>query len=164
MKFGGGIPYPKALLFLVLLAPPPQARGFSDALVAGGWVPERKSLIVNPGSGEAVPDGDGALEAAVIEIDNNLPSFELVLDFSDRWGGGDFVSSVRLEGVDGMLGKGLDDPSGAALEPGPVPGRFVWSPGLQESATVGYRVRVLITCKRPFSGAPQLAVSMPPAY
>jgi hypothetical protein len=66
--------------------------------------------------------------------------------------------------MEGMLGEGLADPSGIALAAGPVPGRFVWNPGRQESATVGYKVRVMVTCKRPLSEAPQLAVSMPQAY
>ncbi|MDB5106371.1 MAG: hypothetical protein JWP91_4060 [Fibrobacteres bacterium] len=161
MVFRADIPRPLTVasaLFAVLL---PVSPTFANTVIAGGFVPENRSLTVRTVQVSDSSRTDGAVEVAVIELDNNLPDYEVVLDFSDRYGSGEFVSEVRLEGLEGMLGRGLSEPAGAPLLPGASPGQFVWCPGRQESATLGYKVRVLATFKSGNPEKPSLRVSMP---
>ena len=127
----------------------------------GGYVPEKRNLTVTPVYDAAPSDAYRTKEVATIRIDNNLPNYSLVLDFSDRDGSRDVVSEVRLEPVQGTLGRGLTAPGAAALAPEDGSGRFVWYPGTQESATLDYEVRVYVTYKRPLESQPLLTVGMP---
>jgi hypothetical protein len=149
------------LVSILIFAP---SHCFANSLITGGWVPERRSLIITPNQSATVSVPGEETEVAIIEIENNLPEYELVLDFSDTEGGVGGVSEVRLEGVDGILGRGLRSPAESMLEPGALPGRFLWRPGRQETATVGYRVRVMVICKDTRERPPQLLVAMPFVY
>jgi hypothetical protein len=140
------------------------SHSFASSLVVGGWVPERRSLIVTPNQGADLSVSGEPTEVGTIEIDNNLPDYELVLDFPDPEGADRAVSAVRLEALDGQLGQGLEAPSPAGLERGDMPGRFLWRPGRQESATVRYRVKVMVTYRERVEDAPRMLVSMPFAY
>lgn len=148
-----------ALAFLAALAPIS-----ANSIIAGGHVPEWRNLSVTPAPIDADPRQAGPVEIAEIEIDNNLPDYELVLDFSDRHGGEGLIEEVRLVGIDGDLGQGLENPASAFMIPGGAPGRFVWRPGRQSSATMGYRMKVLVTFSGPSSAPPTLTVAMPASY
>ncbi len=171
MKFYRGFQRLKtipAALWILLAAHP---HTFANSLVACAYVPEQRSLIVTPKQAADRTGNEQATEVAVIEIDNNLPEYELEFEFSEANGGGHEVSEVRLEGIDGILGHGLRAPDESALEPGRSSGRFLWKPGPQETATIGYRMKVIVTYKRSFAkptgpeaDAPRLIVSMPSAY
>jgi hypothetical protein len=136
----------------------------ANSINAGGRVPEMHNLSVTPVSGSP---GAASAEVAVIEIDNNLPSFELALEFPGD--GAARIAEVRLVGFDGALGGGLPDPASAPLEPDGT-GRFVWRPGRQTSATLGYRMKVVVTYADPSAAAaantepPGMRVAMPVAY
>jgi len=109
----------------------------------------------------AAPASEGdAVPVAVIRIDNNLPEYELVLDFSGP-PGGEAVSEVRLQAVGGILGRGGSPPDRTPLPPGPVPGSFKWNPGIQASATIGYMVEVLVAWKAPPAAPATITVSLP---
>jgi hypothetical protein len=164
MKFSGVLPWTGTFAGLLLLPALLGSHTFANSVIAGGWVPEHRNFVVTPFYGEGYSRPDGAVEVAVIEIDNNLPDFELGLDFSDADGNGDLVAEVRLQGLDGTLGTGLDAPSETTLKPGPIPGRFIWDPGRQHTATIGYRVRVMVTYTTPIAEQPHMAVAMPPAF
>ncbi|HKP98246.1 MAG TPA: hypothetical protein VJ385_21120 [Fibrobacteria bacterium] len=164
MKFNGtaGKSGPLSIPLLLALALP--SHTFANSIIAGGRVPERLHLTVTRESGTGFTSSGAAKEIAIIEIDNNLPEYELALELSDRYGGDAGISGVRLEGLDGTLGNGLREPAGLDLEAGGAPGRFLWRPGRQMSATLNYRVRVLATFNGPAPESPRLMVSMPFAY
>jgi hypothetical protein len=131
----------------------------ATALVVGGYVPIKQNLTVTPIESAPGSGPDGVADVATLEIDNNLPDYSLVLDFSDRYGGRDLVSEVTLQTLEGGPG-----PAGAGvitLTPAGEEGHFVWSPGTQATATCGLRLRVTVTYKRPSSGMPLMMVSMP---
>jgi hypothetical protein len=136
----------------------------ANSIIAGGSVPEWRNLTVTPAPIEPDPGQAGPVEVAEIEIDNNLPDYELVLDFSDRDGGDGRVVDVRLVGFDGILGQGLENPGSATMIPGDAPGRFIWRPGRQGSATLGYRMKVMVTFAGPPSVPSTLMVGMPVSY
>lgn len=148
---------PAALLLMGLMAAPHIS---ANSVIAGGYVPERRNLIVTPirDGGAAGPDGSRAV--AILEIDNNLPDFQLVLEFHPAEGDGGAIEGVRLESLGGVLGRGLGDPSGRPLAEDAGTGRFVWNPGPQETATLGYRVKVMVTCRRPGADVAPVTVSM----
>jgi hypothetical protein len=156
MKFNGA--FFSALAFFTLL---PLSYTSATSFVAVGYVPELRNVTVTPADMETPVEPDKVVEVAMIEIDNNLPNYALVLDFTDRFGGSDLISEVRLMGVGGMLGQGLAAPVEMVLTPEAGSGRFTWNPGTQESATLRYRVRVLVTYKRPIVDQPLMTVSMP---
>jgi hypothetical protein len=149
------------LLLLGLLTLSPIS---AKSVIVGGHIPELRRLTITPvqGRGAAVPGQ--TVQVAVIEIDNNLPNYELVLDFSGADPDGRLVSEVRLEAAGGTLGKGLAEPSGRPLEAGSTAGQFLWSPGRQETATIRYQVRVMVTYARPAESRPPMLVSMNFAY
>jgi hypothetical protein len=164
MKLSEAGNYLPRLLILLSILNSAYSHSFANSLIAGGPVPEAMSLLVIL-SPPAAPGEDSAvsalpIEVATIEIDNNLPEYALALDFSDRYGGNDGIAEVTLDGLEGMLGEGLAAPNGTRLESGGAPGRFLWKPGRQESATVGYRIRVMVTYQR-HPAHPQLLVGMP---
>jgi hypothetical protein len=136
----------------------------ANSLIAGGWVPERHTLGISPMISDPPSPQGVATEVAIIEIENNLPEYELVLEFPDNAGGSASISEVRLDGLDGILGCGLTAPMGLRMENEGASGRFRWRPGRQASATVGYRVRATVTYKLPRMGSQQLLVSMPITY
>lgn len=152
---------PAAVAFMLLAAAAPIS---ANSIIAGGRVPEWRNLWVTPVRMDADPRQGGPVEVAEIEIDNNLPVYELVLDFSDRYGGEGLVSEVRLVGIEGTLGRGLENPGSAIMTSGGAPGRFVWSPGRQASATMGYRMKVMVTFASPPSAPPTMRVAMPADY
>jgi hypothetical protein len=164
MKSGISLSHPKSLALLLLLSASMPSRAVAYSVTSGGWVPVRQDVSVFPECGADSAGAGQTRDVAVIEITNNLPRFDLVLDFSGRLGGDDPVEEVRLQGLEGILGNGLETPSGAVMRPGGRPGRFVWSPGVQSTATVGYKIRVTVTYKRPVSDQPLLAVGMPFTY
>jgi hypothetical protein len=136
----------------------------ANSVIAGGRVPEVHWVSVTPTPVPVDPGSAGAVEVAVIEIENNLPGFELILDFSDRFGGMDRISEVRLVALDGLLGLGLEEPSLSTLSPGGVPGRFVWRAGRQRTATLGYRMKVMVTFATSSPERPTMLVGMPITY
>lgn len=164
MKFSAAFPRPGAAAALLLIPLFSISHSFANSLIAGGYVPENRSLAVTPSYGGGLSPAHQATEVAVIEIDNNLPDYELVLDFTDRYGDNDIIAEVRLVGMDGTLGSGSMVPSGTVLNPGASPGQFIWRPGPQLVPTRGYQVRVMVTYKIPMAGAPIMRVSMPSAY
>jgi hypothetical protein len=133
----------------------------ANTISVGGYVPERRNLTITPTYGAELPDPARVDEVATIEIDNNLPDYELVLDFKDRDGGSDAISEVRLEELAGTLGSGLSAPTGSVLTPEADGESFVWHPGTQQTATNNYRMRVLVTYKRPLADRPVMRVTMP---
>lgn len=145
----------KILLLAVCLAD-----AFTN-IQAIGRVAEIRNVSVTPMPAAEIADSEGkAVPVAVIRIDNNMPHYELVLEFDDVRGG-EAVSEVRLQPVGGILGKGGAPPDRGVLQPGPVPGSFTWSPGIQASATVGYLVEVLVAWKSQPASPAGLTVSMP---
>ncbi|MDB5050409.1 MAG: hypothetical protein JWO30_3480 [Fibrobacteres bacterium] len=141
--------------------------GHATVALVEGVVPAKHSLRITRSEGAGSSYATGIpVEVAVLEIDNNLPEYQLVLDFSDPDGASAAaVSAVRLERLDGKPGDGLRlDGSGEELEPGDMPGRFLWRPGRQESATIGLRVKVMVTYGGNAVEDPQLVVSMPLGY
>jgi hypothetical protein len=156
MKFNGACFW--ALAFSALL---PVSYPSANTFIVGGYVPEQRNVTVTPTLVPAPVEPDKVVEVAMIEIDNNLPNYALVLDFTDRFGGNDLISEVRLKGEGGTLGQGLAVPVETVLTPESGSGQFTWNPGTQESATFRYRVRVLVTYKRPMAEQPLMTVSMP---
>lgn len=146
-----------ALLLLAFLA---RSHTFANSVIAGGYVPERRNFTVTDIRGKGAPGLDGSEAVAVIEIDNNLPDFQMTLHFHPLNGDGGTIETVRLESLEGKLGRGLDDPSGEPLTAGAEPGQFIWNPGPQKTATLGFRVRVWVTYKRPVAETTPLSVSM----
>lgn len=124
-----------------------------------GRVAEIRNVSVTPLAAAEAPEGDG-VPVALIRIDNNMPDFELVLDFNAS-PGGEAVSEVRLQPLGGILGEGCAPPGPAALPPGPVPGTFKWNAGSQASATIGYMVEVLVAWKSQRPAPATMTVSMP---
>lgn len=164
MKFNGIKANPGFLCFISLILLISLSHTFANSLIAGGWVPERHLLTVTPNP-EAAPFAPGAAtEVAILEIDNNLPEYELALEFSTGNDGRGSVSQVWFEEMDGTLGMGLEDAVGRELESGGAPGRFIWRPGRQGTATVNYRVRVMVRYAEEVAPPPRLLVSMPFAY
>jgi hypothetical protein len=149
------------LLLLGLLAVSPTS---AKTVTVGGYVPELRRLTITPVQGRDPALPGKAIQVAVIEIDNNLPNYELVLDFSGADPDGGLISEVRLEGAGGTLGRGLAEPSGRPLEAGSIAGQFLWNPGPQETATLRYQVRVMVTYARPAESRPPMLVSMNFAY
>ncbi|GEM_PF-4628928 len=164
MKFSAMIPRSNPLYGLLLFPIFIISNTFANSIIAGGYVPEQRSLSVTPSYGADNSPSNRSTEVAVIEIDNNLPNYELVLDFSDRYGDKDIVAEVRLQCLDGVLGSGSLSSSGTVLIPGAAPGQFIWSPGPQMIPTHEYRVKVMVTYRRPMTGTPTLRVSMPSSY
>lgn len=143
---------PKYSLFLICLA-----NAFSSVVSTGVVAPIR-TLSITP---LAMPAAIGTEPTAVadIRIDNNLPDYELILEFADD-GTVDRIAEVTIQGIDGTLGRGCEAPVRTALVMGAFPGQFVWRPGPQQSATIGYRVRVLVAWKAPPFRQPRMAVCM----
>ena len=130
----------------------------ANPVLAGGYFPERRNITVTALPPEASSPGQGPAPVAEIEIDNNLPGYQLVLEFHALDGDDEAIDEVRLESLGGTLGRGLSDPSGHPLDG--ASGRYVWNPGRQETATLGYRVRVMVTYKRPVAATMPLTVGM----
>jgi hypothetical protein len=151
----------RILAGLLLLSASAGSHTFANSIIAGGYVSEVRNLTVTPIAAEEGFRTDGPIEVAILEIDNNLPDFEVVLDFSDRIGMADAISEVRLVGLEGTLGQGLENPGSIAMRPGSLPGRFIWSPGRQTTATLGYRMKVLVTFVNPPAAPPTMRVAMP---
>jgi hypothetical protein len=161
MKHYGVPPRLRPGFLLALLALIAAAQTFANTIIAGGQVPALHSVSIQPTYGDGRPGADGAVEVAILEIDNNLPDFGLVLDFNDGFGDAGRISQVRIEGLEGMLGLGIEAPVRQVIEPDPQPGRFVWNPGPQRTATLGYRIRVLVTFGSPPTRQPLIRVAMP---
>ena len=119
--------YPTAALLLLGLAAASPIS--ANSVIVGGYVPEINTLSVVASRGPNDSRPDGRFAVAEVEINNNLPVYELVLDFSDPVGLGQPVSEVRLEPMGGILGQGLAEPSLENLPQSGLSGRFVWSPG-----------------------------------
>lgn len=164
MKHSG--PFPAFRLSATLLLPALLAAPytFANSLIAGGWVPEVHTVAITPTFASVEPGSGGPVEVAILEIDNNLPDFELSLSFSDRYGGSESILEVRLVGVEGMLGTGLADPAAAALTQGGFPGQFIWKAGRQATATLGYKMKVMVTYASTPMDQSLLMVGMPVAY
>ena len=154
-------PRPAAAAFLILAAVVPNS---ASSVAAGGYIPVLRNLTVTPAGPSSAFAAEVPVEVAVLEIDNNLPGYELALDFSGPDGNGPVVSEVRLEGAGGVLGTGLAPPQGPLPEDGSHPGRFIWSPGSQKTATLGYRIRVLATYADPDADRPPLYVGVLAPY
>jgi hypothetical protein len=143
---------------------------FANTFVAGGSVPEQRNISVTPNYSDMDLEPMEMTEVATIQIDNNLPNYDLVLEFSDRYGTRDLIDEVHLIGMVGTLGEGLEVPANARLTQVGTDGRFVWSPGTQKSATLAYQLKVLVTYKRALTykeavtNPPLLTVSMPSAF
>ncbi len=137
------------------------SHSFANSIRVGGYIPEKRCIKITPNNQADFSLENQSIEAAIIEIDNNLATFELVFNFQDQNGNADAISDIRLEPMDGVLGEGLIAPNKSLIRSNEKDGQFIWSPGIQLSATEHYRVKVMVTCKRPLTDLPRMAVNMP---
>lgn len=147
--------YPLILLICAVNA-------FSAAVVTSGTVAPIRTLTVSP-LGISAEAGAEPTAVADIRIDNNLPEYELILEFAEEGNDGR-IAEVSLQGMDGILGRGCEAPARTVLAQGALPGQYIWRPGSQRTATVGYQVRVMVAWQTPPSRPPRLAVAMPSSY
>jgi hypothetical protein len=148
-------------LFLALLL---FSHSFANSVVAGGMVPEYRNLSVTPSISNIADWTLGRVEIATLEIDNNMPNYQIVLDFSHKDKGNDLISEVQLQGLDGTLGQGLSLDGETILRPESESGKFIWNPGPQKTATLQLQIRVFVIYKQAPTSTPTLTVSMPSAY
>lgn len=137
---------------------------FANSIIAGGQVPERRNLSVTPAFMEQSPWFKEKVEIATLVLDNNLPNYQLVLDFTDKDRADIFISEVHLQGLDGILGQGLSMNGETILKAEPGSNRFVWNPGPQQTATLNFQIRVLVVYKQAPASTPRMTVSMPSFY
>ncbi|MEO7424927.1 MAG: hypothetical protein ABI036_07060 [Fibrobacteria bacterium] len=170
MKLSDARTYVPRLLILLAILNSAYSHSFANSLIVGGRVPENCRITVIQIAHEIQPAPSTDADVAIIEIDNNLPEYQLAIDFSGLSGGYLAISEVRLDGLDGTLGNGLAASVSARLEQGDTPGRFLWKPGRQGIATVKFRAIIRVTyvvprtASIPLPRPPQLRVSMPLTY
>jgi hypothetical protein len=117
---------------------------YSTELVCGGYIPLISSVnCYNNYNIQIEPNNEMNIELAEIVINNNSPSFELILNFENN---GNLVSSnnniispeaIYLNGADKGLGKGLIKPTNLNMLP-LNSNTFIWSPGIQQTSTINY--------------------------
>lgn len=148
---------------LFILALSPVATGFANSITVGGLVAEIQSIAVfpAPGSSSAAAAWDEPVEVAEIEIDNNLRCFELALNFADSRGSLENIATVTLVRQAGTVGHGLAVNEAIHMEPTDAFGQFLWQPGCQGSATLGLRMKVIVTYASPPVDPPMLWAGFP---
>jgi hypothetical protein len=156
MKYNG-IPI-RTFSILTLLA---LSHIFANTITVGGFIATKRNFTVTQNYSFDCKRLRPLTELATILIDNNMSTFELVLEFSDLEGSANQIADVQLQEVSGCLGQGLIAPGETQLIHEIGSGRFIWKPGTQQSPTQGYQVRVLVTFKEAPTTPPQLTVSMP---
>ncbi len=156
MKYNGILIRTFSILTLLALS-----HIFANTNTVGGIIATKQNFTVIPNYSFDCKLLRPLTELATIEIDNNISTFELVLDFSELEGSANQIVDVRLQEVSGCLGLGLIPPEASPLIHEVGTGRFIWKPGNQQSPTQGYQVRVLVTFKETQTTPPQLTVSMP---
>lgn len=134
---------------------------FANTQIVGGVVPSIHNTLVTPIENADNRDEQLGKEIALIQIENNLPDFQLVLDFSGAQENGNQIEDVILESVSGILGGGLVAPQKMVLSHELGTSKYIWNPGTQTSATLGYVVKVSVTYKKPPTVALVMGVSMP---
>ncbi len=156
MKYNG-IPIRTFSIFTLLAL----SHIFANTNTVGGFIATKQNFTVTPNYSFDCKLLRPLTELATIEIENNISTFELVLDFSELEGSASQIADVQLQEVGGSLGLGLISPKASSLIHEIGTGRFIWKPGNQQSPTQGYQVRVLVTFKEAPAMPPQLTVSMP---
>jgi hypothetical protein len=152
----------RLLPVLFMLALSPVAAGFANSITVGGSVAEIQSIAVFPVPGSSsAADWDAPVEVAEIEIDNNLRCFELALNFADSRGSLENIATVTLVRQAGSAGHGLAVPEAIQMKTADAPGRFLWQPSCQGSATLGLRMKVIVTYASPPVDPPRLWAGFP---
>lgn len=134
---------------------------FANTVIVSGIIPPQHQIQVTP-IGNNISSGNTiSEEVALIEINNNLPSYQVEFNFENSITGENEISEVRIESVGGILGEGLVAPQKLVLQKETSSGKYIWFTGTQTSATKNYSIKLSVTYKHQPKEKVLVSVSMP---